>query len=78
MIAIDGLTVSEYIHPVLATLCQPMEEMGRCSVEILLDLVEGAGRSVTRRCRQRCARARPCADSDFRCFSRPTGRENKF
>ena len=43
VIAIDGLTVSEYIHPVLATLCQPMEEMGRCSVEILLDLVEGRG-----------------------------------
>ena len=43
VIAIDGLTVSEYIHPVLATLCQPMEEMGRRSVEILLDLVEGRG-----------------------------------
>lgn len=43
VIAIDGLTVSEYIHPMLSTLCQPMEEMGRCSVEILLDLVEGRG-----------------------------------
>ena len=27
----------------LTTLCQPMEEMGRRSVEILLDLVEGRG-----------------------------------
>ena len=43
VIAIDGLEVSEYIDPPLATLCQPMEEMGRRSVEILLELVEGTG-----------------------------------
>ncbi len=43
VIAIDGLEVSEYIDPPLATLCQPMEEMGRRSVEILLDLVQGRG-----------------------------------
>ncbi len=43
MIAIDGLEVSAYIDPPLATLCQPMEEMGRRSVEILLELMEGTG-----------------------------------
>ena len=43
VIAIDGLEVSEYIDPPLATLCQPMVEMGRRSVEILLELIEGTG-----------------------------------
>lgn len=43
VIAIDGLEVSEYIDPPLSTLCQPMEEMGRRSVEILLELIEGTG-----------------------------------
>ena len=43
VIAIDGLEVSEYINPPLATLCQPMEQMGRRSVEILLDMVQGTG-----------------------------------
>ena len=43
VIAIDGLEVSEYIDPPLATLCQPMEQMGQRSVEILLDMVEGKG-----------------------------------
>ena len=43
VIAIDGLEVSEYIDPPLATLCQPMEQMGRRSVEILLDMVQGTG-----------------------------------
>lgn len=43
VIAIDGLEVSEYIDPPLATLCQPMEEMGRRSVEILLELIAGTG-----------------------------------
>lgn len=46
VIAIDGLTVSEYIHPTLTTLCQPMEHMGRRSVEILLDMVERRGGPV--------------------------------
>ena len=45
VIAIDGLEVSEYIDPPLATLCQPMEEMGRRSVEILLELIEGRGKN---------------------------------
>ncbi len=43
VIAIDGLEVSEYIDPPLTTLCQPMEEMGERSVEILLDMVQGKG-----------------------------------
>lgn len=41
VIAIDGIEVSDYIDPPLTTLCQPMEEMGRHSVRILLDMVEG-------------------------------------
>ena len=34
----------EYFHPMLTTLCQPMEEMGRRSVEILMDMIHGRGR----------------------------------
>ena len=45
VIAIDGLEVSEYIDPPLATLCQPMEEMGRRSVRILGELIEGVGQN---------------------------------
>ena len=41
VIAIDGLTMSEYFHPMLTTL---MEEMGRRSVEILMDMIHGRGR----------------------------------
>ena len=44
VIAIDGLTMSEYFQPILTTLCQPMEEMGRRSVEILMDMIHGRGR----------------------------------
>ena len=43
MIAIDGLAVSEYIHPMLSTLCQPKTELGAKSVELLLDMIEGRG-----------------------------------
>ncbi len=46
VIAIDGLEVSEYVHPPLATLCQPMEEMGRRSVDILLAQIGGEGGGV--------------------------------
>ncbi len=42
IIAIDGLEVSEYTHPPLTTLCQPMEEMGRRSVDMLMELIRGA------------------------------------
>ena len=41
VIAIDGISVSEYIHPMLTTLCQPMTAMGKTSVGILLDIIEG-------------------------------------
>ena len=41
VIAIDGLELSAYIDPPLTTLCQPMEEMGRRSVEQLLYLMNG-------------------------------------
>ena len=41
VMAIDGIAVSEYIHPMLSTLCQPVEEMGQKSVDILLDMIEG-------------------------------------
>lgn len=45
VIAIDGLAVSEFITPTLTTMVQPVEEMGRVSVDILtamLDSGEGA------------------------------------
>ena len=41
VIAIDGLTFSEYVRPTLTTLCQPMAGMGEESVRILLDVIEG-------------------------------------
>lgn len=41
IIAIDGLTVSEYIYPMLTTLCQPTDEMGAKSVEILMSVICG-------------------------------------
>ena len=43
VIAIDGLELSAYIEPPLTTLCQPMEEMGRRSAQILLGLIHGHG-----------------------------------
>ena len=43
LIAIDGLEISDYIHPRLSTLCQPMVQMGQRSVQILLDLIHGTG-----------------------------------
>jgi len=41
VIAIDGLTVSEYVSPTLTTMVQPVEEMGQESVRILTDMIEG-------------------------------------
>ena len=43
VIAIDGLELSAYIEPPLTTLCQPMEEMGRRSAQILLGMVQRKG-----------------------------------
>ncbi len=45
VIAIDGLDVSKYLTPTLTTMVQPAEEMGCKSVEILLDILEGRGKS---------------------------------
>ena len=42
VVAIDGIPLSAYTVPTLTTLAQPAEEMGRESVKILLDMVEGA------------------------------------
>lgn len=39
IIAIDGLEFSEYTYPTLCTMIQPTEEMGRKSVEILLNII---------------------------------------
>lgn len=43
VIAIDGIAVSEYIHPMLTTFSQPKKELGARSVELLLAAVEGRG-----------------------------------
>ena len=43
VIAIDGIAVSKYIYPMLATLSQPKEELGLRSVELLLAAIEGRG-----------------------------------
>lgn len=39
VIAIDGLEISAYVEPPLTTLCQPIEQLGRRSAEILLDMI---------------------------------------
>ncbi len=41
MISIDGIEASEYMNPVLTTLCQPMEEMGAQAVKLLVDIING-------------------------------------
>lgn len=43
VVAIDGITVSEYVEPMLSTVCQPKTELGTKSVELLLDMIEGRG-----------------------------------
>lgn len=42
VIAIDGLAMSEYTIPTLTTMVQPSDEMGRETVRILLDMIEGS------------------------------------
>ena len=44
VIAIDGLSMSEYLVPTLTTMVQPAEEMGRQAVAILLDMLSGGSR----------------------------------
>ena len=41
VIAIDGIEASEYMNPVLSTLCQPMEQMGNEAVKLLVNIIEG-------------------------------------
>ena len=41
VIAIDGIEASEYMNPVLSTICQPMEKMGNEAVKLLVDIIEG-------------------------------------
>ncbi|MGN0075481.1 MAG: substrate-binding domain-containing protein, partial [Parafannyhessea sp.] len=41
VIGIDGIEMSLYTIPTLATLCQPQESMGREAARILVDVVEG-------------------------------------
>jgi len=43
VIAIDGLSVSEYTVPTLTTMVQPVEKMGIQAVEILADILENGG-----------------------------------
>ena len=77
IIAIDGISVSEYIHPMLTTLCQPMTAMGEASVEILLDIIEGRGvhRHVTL---PTALREGASVRQPKHRFSRGNPRENKF
>lgn len=42
VVSFDGAPVSEYCHPPLSTIEQPVEEMGRVAVATLLRLMEGA------------------------------------
>lgn len=41
VIAIDGIEASEYMNPVLTTLCQPMEQMGNEAVKLIIDIIKG-------------------------------------
>ena len=41
VIAIDGIEASEYMNPVLSTLCQPMEKMGEEAVKLVVDIING-------------------------------------
>jgi DNA-binding LacI/PurR family transcriptional regulator len=41
LVGFDDLGVTEYTHPPLTTIRQPMEQMGRCAMEILNELLNG-------------------------------------
>ncbi|MCC8129203.1 MAG: LacI family transcriptional regulator [Clostridiales bacterium] len=43
VMGLDGLETTEYTLPPLTTLVQPQEELGRTSVRILTQVIEGAG-----------------------------------
>lgn len=39
LVGFDGIALSGYVTPPLTTICQPMLEMGRCAMQMLLDLL---------------------------------------
>ena len=41
VLAIDGIEASEYMNPVLSTLCQPMEQIGSEAVKQVVNLIKG-------------------------------------
>ena len=41
VLAIDGIEASEYMNPVLSTLCQPMEQMGDEAVKLVVEIIKG-------------------------------------
>lgn len=43
VVGVDGLTMSRYYTPVLTTMVQPGEELGRESVAILMEMLRGEG-----------------------------------
>ena len=45
VVAIDGIDMSAYTIPTLTTLVQPQKELGKRSVEILVDMIEGRGKN---------------------------------
>ena len=76
VIAIDGISVSEYIHPMLTTLCQPMTAMGEatsrsCSTH------RGTRRSSPRHLPTALREVRPCGRAQAPIFP-GNPRENKF
>lgn len=46
VIGFDDITVAGYLNPPLTTVRQPMHEIGRATVKILLQILEGDGRDV--------------------------------
>ena len=45
VIAIDGITMSQYTVPTLTTLVQPKEELGEKAVKLLVNMIEGKAES---------------------------------
>ncbi|MGQ4646069.1 substrate-binding domain-containing protein [Lyngbya aestuarii] len=39
IVGFDGIALSGYVTPPLTTVCQPMLEIGRCAMQMLLDLL---------------------------------------
>ncbi|MFB2770833.1 LacI family DNA-binding transcriptional regulator [Pelatocladus sp. BLCC-F211] len=41
LVGFDGIALSRYVTPSLTTVCQPMLEIGRSAMQMLLDLLAG-------------------------------------